>query len=395
MNQRTTTIPERIDMFRHAFPKLDQVSLHALAEAAQDEFYAADEALCHQGDMGDKLYLLADGQVSIFVRTDEHNEILVNSAVPYNYFGEMALLVEDSPRSATIRAATACHVLTVVRETFLSIADRNPILLRRLASQLTDHLRNNDRAVITELREKNQAIEVAYQDLATQEKMRREFVTTLSHELRTPLTSIQGYLQLMNKGVIKGDSLPVALDAITRNVERLAAMTNNMLVLYEMQLSSPEFTELILSDLVVNAVRKIHETPEYASANISAEISATLPRLQGDKTGLTLALHALLENAVKFSAEGAAVAIRVYLSTPRQVQINITDHGAGIPVEQQEKIFEPFYRLEHVQKGGATLFGGIGIGLSIAKFIVERHNGRLLVHSTPGQGSTFSICLPV
>ena len=280
------------------------------------------------------------------------------------------------------------------RETFLAVADRNPVLLRRLASQLTDHLRNNDRAVINELRQKNNAVEEAYRDLATQEKMRREFVTTLSHELRTPLTSIQGYLQLMHKGVIRGDSLPVALDSITRNVEKMVAMTNNMLVLYEMQLSSPEFAELDLVDVVVEAVRRVQSTPDYAQAEISAVISPTLPHLHGDKNGLVLALHALLENAAKFSPAHTPVELRAQMGEDGGVWLDVVDKGVGIPTAEQEKIFEPFYRLEHVQKGGSTLFAGIGIGLSIAKFIVERHGGRIVLTSTPGKGSTFSIRLP-
>ena len=389
-----TTADERLELFRQAFPKLEEGALRTLAETAEDRFYTADQSLCQQGELGTELYVLVAGEVAVYVRTDEHNEVLVNTGLPVSYFGEMALLVENTPRSASIRAIADSHVLTVERETFLAVADRNPVLLRRLASQLTDHLRNNDRAVINELRQKNNAVEEAYRDLATQEKMRREFVTTLSHELRTPLTSIQGYLQLMHKGVIRGDSLPVALDSITRNVEKMVAMTNNMLVLYEMQLSSPEFAELDLVDVVVEAVRRVQSTPDYAQAEISAVISPTLPHLHGDKNGLVLALHALLENAAKFSPAHTPVELRAQMGEDGGVWLDVVDKGVGIPTAEQEKIFEPFYRLEHVQKGGSTLFAGIGIGLSIAKFIVERHGGRIVLTSTPGKGSTFSIRLP-
>lgn len=388
------TITERKQILKHAFPRLDDDALHTLATAARQETYPTGEVLCAQGEPGQTLYVLIAGKTAVYVETDEGNNVMVNTGQPHDYFGEMALLVEGTVRSATIRAQTDCTVLAIDRKPFLQIADQNPALLRHLAVQLTDHLRNNDRLVIHELRQKNRAIKQTYADLAAQEQMRREFVTTLSHELRTPLTSIQGYLQLINKGMIQGESLPVALDSVTRNVEKMVAMTNNLLVLYEMQLTTLEFSQITIADLVVKVVRQVHDTPDYAHATISLEMGAQLPKLYGDEAGLTLALHALIENGVKFSPYDAAVRVRVQ-QVGQEIRLEVIDKGIGIPAEEQTHIFEPFYRLEHSQKSEVKLFAGIGIGLSIAKFIVERHNGRIEVTSTPNEGSTFTICLPL
>ncbi|MCB0034672.1 MAG: HAMP domain-containing histidine kinase [Anaerolineales bacterium] len=389
------TEENRVEILRQAFPKLDDASLQLLSQAAREELFPAESVLCHQGDIGDCLFVVTEGEVAVLVRTDAENEVQVNTVGAYSYLGEMALLIDESIRSATLRALVDSRALVIEREPFLQVADQNPILLRRLASQLTQHLRNNDRAVITELRTKNEELHAAYADLAAQEQMRREFVTTLSHELRTPLTSMRGYLQLMNRGMIKGDSLNVALDSITRNVEKMVGMTNNLLVLYEMELTLPEFVELSLADLLVDAVRKTHEIPEYEQAAISVDIAKGMPILHGDKGGLTLALHALIENGVKFSPEETPVEINATAPEGGWVRIDIIDQGVGIPKNAQEKIFEPFYRLEHAEKGGAKyLFDGIGIGLSIAKFIVERHGGRIELQSQPEKGSVFSLFLP-
>lgn len=385
----------RVEILRQAFPNLDDAALQLLSQTAHEELFPAYSILCRQGDIGDCLFVVTEGEIAVWVRTDAENEVQVNTVGAYGYLGEMALLIDESVRSATLRALVDSRTLVIKREPFLQVADQNPVLLRRLAGQLTQHLRNNDRAVINELRAKNEELHVAYADLAAQEQMRREFVTTLSHELRTPLTSMRGYLQLMNRGVIKGDSLNVALDSITRNVEKMVGMTNNLLVLYEMELTSPEFVELSLVDLLVDAVRKTHETPEYEQAPISVDIAKNIPVLHGDKGGLTLAFHTLIENAVKFSPEDTPIEIKATAPEGGWVRIDIIDQGVGILKSAQGKIFEPFYRLEHAEKGGTKyMFNGIGIGLSIAKFIVERHSGRIELQSQPEVGSVFSLFLP-
>lgn len=387
---------QRIEQLSKAFPYLDEDALAALGEAAVEACYPTGSEICRQGEIGKTLFVLTQGEAEIYLQADENTEVRVNVARPGNYFGEMALLKDDTVRSATIRATTECRVLVIEQETFLSVADRNPALLRRLAVQLTDHLRNNDRAVITELRQKNEALQAAYSDLAQQEKMRGEFITTISHELRTPLTSIQGFLQLINHGMVKGDSLTIALESITRNVEKMVGMTNNLLVLYEMQLTSPEFIDITLPDLLVEAIRKASEVKAAVGSHVSIDISTNIPpSIRGDKPGLTLALHAIIENALKFSPQRTPVEIRVYPAANNKVCIDVIDHGIGIPDALQKRVFEPFFRTEHRPSSNEQLFDGVGIGLSIAKFIVERHNGSISIHSKEGEGTTFSISLPV
>lgn len=380
------------------FPNLDEAGLTSLCHTAVSELYQAEMIICHQGEIGNSLFVLAEGEAAVLITAASDSHIHVNNITAPNYFGEMALLVDDTERSATIQAITDCHVLSIDREAFQRVMDSNPTLLRRLAHQITEHMRNNDRTVINELRDKNAELATAYGHLAAQEQMRREFVTTLSHELRTPLTSIQGFLQLINAGMVKGDSLPVALDSITRNVSQLVGLTNNLLVLYEMQLTSPEYTDIVLADLLMSAMHKVQENKNLNTAvsNVSIEISPQMPIICGDMAGLTLAVHALIENAIKFSLPDTPVTVRASMRGYDQVRIEVEDEGVGIPAEAQERVFEPFYRLENKQPSQAQqLFAGVGIGLSIAKFIVEQHGGRIELESEPQRGSTFSICMPV
>lgn len=396
MMSMITSDSKTIRVLQQVFPNLDEAGLLSLADAAVSELYTAEEIICYQGEVGNSLFVLAEGETAVLVNADSGSTIQVNTVTAPNYFGEMALLVDDTERSATIQAITDCQVLTIGREAFQQVMDSNPTLLRRLAHQITEHMRNNDRMVISELRDKNQELARAYEHLAAQEQMRREFVTTLSHELRTPLTSIQGFLQLINRGMLKGDSLPVALDSITRNVEQLVSLTNNLLVLYEMQLTSPEYTDIVLADLLMSAMRKVQENMDTAVENVSIEIAPNMPIIRGDMAGLTLAVHALIENAIKFSLPDTPVTVRASMRGAEQVRIEVEDQGVGIPLKAQEKIFEPFYRLENRQPSHTQqLYAGVGIGLSIAKFIVEQHRGHIEVNSTPQSGSIFAICMPV
>jgi signal transduction histidine kinase len=117
-----------------------------------------------------------------------------------------------------------------------------------------------------------------------------------------------------------------------------------------------------------------------------------------DARALTLALQAVIENAFKFDPRQQPVLLRVY-SVPSengrvgpQVAIDVIDQGVGIPATEQQRIFEPFYRLE--SEGSAHLFPGLGIGLTIARFVIERHQGQIKIDSQPGQGTTFTVLLP-
>lgn len=382
---------DRIALLRQTFPELSDSDIEIMSQAASPHQYPAGTILCREGEEGRSLFILAEGEVEVFVCADSQQEIRVKLMRPVSYFGEMALLGETT-RSATVRATTRCRTLEIDQDAFGVVADRNPALLRTLGRQISNHLRNNDRAIINQLKEKNMALQAAYASLAEQEGLRTEFIATLSHELRTPLTSVQGFLHLINKGAIEGDALRLALDSVTRNVEKMVRLIHNLLVLYEMHLVSQQMTTLTLPELLVTALHDAQVAAVVPTLPVNMDIAPDLPSLHGDKSGLALAVRSILENAFKFSPGGTAVHVSAYRADDGQVCIAITDQGIGIPAEAHERIFEPFYRVE--RPGANRLFPGLGVGLAIAQFIIGRHNGRIEVASQPGQGSTFTIYLP-
>lgn len=375
-----------------AFPQMSQPELEALSEMAVCRAYEPGTDLCVEGEVGTVLYVLAQGRADVIVHTGDGPGVFVDTIEPMTYFGEMSLFGE-STRIATIRTRTACHTVEIGHDDFMRVTQNNPDLLRMLLRQIIGHVRSNDRAVIRELNEKNTALQRAYADLAEQEELRSQFIATLSHELRTPLTSIQGFLGLINQGAIKGNSLPVAMDSITRNTNKMVGLLNNLLILYELHPGALEYEYLSVTDLLVAALNVVRETGAVDLTAVDLDIASQLPIIYGDKRTLVLAVRALLENAYKFTAEKPSIYVRVYQADKNEVAISVQDEGIGIPETEFESIFEPFYRLE--QEGTTHLFPGLGVGLTIARFIVERHNGRIDLHSQLGGGSTFTIYLPL
>lgn len=378
-------------LLQQTFPDLGQDDIVALIQASEPRYYPAGVDICLEGEIGDSMFILAEGEVDVIVHANNKQEIHIDVVGVNNYFGEMALLGETT-RTATIRARTPCHTLQISHTEFLPIAHSNPKLLRSLLRQIIGHLRTNDQAVIRELNVKNASLEEAYADLAEQEELRSQFIATLSHELRTPLTSIKGFLGLVNQGAMQGESLKVALDSITRNVNTMVGLTNDLLILYEMRPAVPEFAYVNLPDILIESLNTARETLNGQSPAVTLDIAPDIANIFADKRSLVLALRALIENAFKFDPDKNPVHLRAFCPTENEVAISVTDQGVGIPAADLDRIFEAFVRLE--KEGGQQLFPGLGVGLTIAKYVVERHNGRIDVESILEQGSTFTIYIP-
>ncbi len=393
MRQSTLEIGEAsLDLLQTAFPDLSRNNIETLSQAGVYAEYPPHTDICREGEEGTTLFILEQGEVDIIVHASDNEEILVDTIGPGTYFGEMAFLGETT-RMATIRTRVPCRLLSIEEEDFMAIARTNPSLLRTLLHQIIGHIRRTDRAVINELNVKNAALRKTYAELEEQEALRTQFIATLSHELRTPLTSIKGYLSLITGGAMKGDSLKMALDSITRNVNKMVGHTNDLLILYEMHPKRPSFEYLAVADVLIEALNAARSVLNDHTTPVTIEIDPNVPQVYADRRALTLALRALLENAFKYSPTKAPVAVHVCSIGIQEITIAVSDKGIGIAEPDQARLFEPFFRLEK-EEGATTLYPGLGIGLTIAKFVMDRHDGRIEINSTPDVGSTFTLHLP-
>lgn len=376
-------------IFRQVFPGLPEKDVHKLADVAELETYPAGVILCHEGRVEDHFYVITSGQVEISKRFDDETERTLHRLGPGEFFGEIAL-VQKTSRSASVRTVELTSVLKIDHETFNIVLERSPLMALQIVRQVSARLRDADQKAIADLRRKNVELARAYAALEEQQRIRSEFLTTVSHELRTPLTTISGYLHYLEQGSMEAEQQTQAVKTITRNVRTIVHLVNSILFLQELDMIRLNFEEVDVGEIVLQAVQQVRERATEASIRLRVEVNPELPSLLGDRMELQRAVEILLDNAIKFSPDGGEVRVNV-LAADEQVVVGIADPGVGIPAEELEHIFEPFIQ---AQPPEGRLFGGVGLGLPIARHVVELHGGQIDVESQAGRGSVFTILLP-
>lgn len=218
----------------------------------------------------------------------------------------------------------------------------------------------------------------------------RRFVADVSHELRTPLTAMRGNLEVLRRGAARD---PVALDEsladIEREVDRLARLTNDLLVLAQVEGGAPLHTEAVaLDELVLEVVREMRPLAHGTALKPAIAEQVAVP---GDRGRLKQALINLVANALQHTAPTGSVVVGL-ARVDGSAELYVRDTGTGIDPEDLPHVFERFYRGD---KARARHAGGAGIGLSIVQRVAEAHGGHVHVSSAPGEGSTFTMQLPL
>ncbi|HSB01083.1 MAG TPA: GAF domain-containing protein [Anaerolineales bacterium] len=233
------------------------------------------------------------------------------------------------------------------------------------------------------------------------DRLKSEFVATVSHELRTPMTSIRGYVDVLLMGAAGAVNENQAhfLSIIKNNTERLNILVNDLLDISRIESGrvtlSPQALDLreIAEDVIEDVLRRSQE--ENKPMALSLDMPKKLPHVYGDIERVRQILGNLVDNAYHYTPENGTITVHIQCLNGRdEVQVDVQDNGVGIPLEDQSRVFERFYRGEHPL---VLATPGTGLGLSIVKQIVEMHKGRIWMKSSgvPGDGSTFSFTLPV
>lgn len=228
----------------------------------------------------------------------------------------------------------------------------------------------------------------------TSQKSQKDFVANVSHDLKTPLTSIQGFAQAILDGTASTpEALRQSAEVIYSEASRMHRMVLDLLDLAKLDSGIADLVHapVNLATLLSGVVAKLDPLARQNQVYLETRLEP-LPVLSGDVDRLAQVFTNLIENAIKYTSSGGKVILRAN-PLDGMVEVSIRDNGPGIPTEDLPHVFERFYRADKSRKGGSGQ--GVGLGLAIAHEIITAHHGSINVYSTPGQGSTFVVKLPI
>jgi signal transduction histidine kinase len=226
-------------------------------------------------------------------------------------------------------------------------------------------------------------------ELEDLERSRRDLVANVSHELKTPIAAIRAHLENLADGVEEAD--PRTLQVMLSQTERLSRLVDQLLDLSRLESGEVPFTREVvaIAPLVARVISEITIGRAISDITLEADVPAGLAA-EADPERIHQVLFNLVDNAVRFTPPGGDITITAR-SRDERVEVRVADTGVGIAAEHLPRVFERFYRVDASRSRDD---GGTGIGLAIARSIVEGHGGRIVAESDPGHGSAFTFDLP-
>lgn len=262
---------------------------------------------------------------------------------------------------------------------------------RRRAEQALDQL---NQTLERRIQDRTSTLQATVEQLQEFDRLKSAFVGIVSHELRTPLTPIKTLAENLLEGLAGplNEKQHYYVSRIQLNADQLTRMLNELLDLSKIEAGKMELrpTVLSLQELVADLLEGFQPLAQRKSVMMEVFSMESMPKVRADRDKLYEVLANLLENAIKFTPSGGCVQIGAQVLDDQHVKVRVSDTGCGISEEHLLKIFDKFYR---VQSGSGNA-AGAGLGLAIAKGLIELHGGTLAVESAPGKGSHFSFTLP-
>jgi len=390
---------------------LMEEDLDELAQAAVEHVFAPDEIIVQEGDEGDAVYFVVDGRVDIVKEFEDGTERFLHSTGPGEPFGEMALLQEGG-RTATVRATETTTVLRIGRDPFLKVLGRSPSLSVRILVRLTGRLRDADQTAIEDLSQANEELRRALRKLERLDKTKSDFIQLSAHELRTPVAALRGYAQMMqqNDKAQADPGLRALVEGVVTSTERLHRVFNSILDVSRMIVGGVKLVRSPFSLAVTFVGIQLQFEKALNERDLTLDLVGLegLPMCSGDPDQVYKLFYHLVNNAIKYTPDGGRITVTGRAVDVDElgpcIEVTVEDTGIGIAPQDRELIFDKFYRTGEValHSSGSTKFkgGGPGLGLAIAKGVVDTHGGRIWADS-PGcdeqtcPGSTFVVQLPL
>ncbi|MDW8333440.1 MAG: ATP-binding protein [Bacteroidia bacterium] len=377
------------------FKPIPDFILSVIADELIEQRYEQGTTIFSKGETGECMYIVVDGRLKV-----HDNGFVVAELGPGEVVGEFSLL-DDFPRSLSVTAVTDCILLRLDQSTFYSIIARRFEFAHGLVKLLVRRLREQNERLREEYEKREVAltikVEQTNEELMAIMSHKDAMVKTVSHDLKSPLASIGATVGLIRDALKEGRMADVEryLGMIEKSVSVGVRLIEDILNLSKLNsgtilLNKKEFK---LKQLIDNVVTLIEGLAMEKNIEIRTETPEKIT-VVGDQVKLAQSLNNILSNAVKFTPPNGTVVCRSdddgFLGKP-SVVIEIRDTGVGIPKDKIDMIFTEFSSLQRMGTRGEK---GTGLGMSIAKKIVELHGGKIVVESEEGKGTTFSIYLP-
>jgi signal transduction histidine kinase len=279
----------------------------------------------------------------------------------------------------------------------LGLVDRETLdqVITEQILKLQEALQQSNRQLEQRVQERTIELQRALSKLSQLNELKSNFISNISHELRTPLTHMKGYLSIFVDGGLGPltSQQEEALDVVMRAEARLEKLIEDLIQFslaarseLSLNLTATNITELIQATL-----SRVKRQARVKEINLHTSFPVPIPLVRIDSEKITWVLHQLLDNAIKFTNKGGHVIIEA-APEKKMVIVRVTDNGIGIAPERLNELFEPFHQLD---SSDTRRYGGVGLGLALARRIIEAHGSTIRVQSKLGQGTRFEFPLPL
>jgi len=396
---------DKTSLLHLAFSGLSEAELQEMAATSRLCAYPPEHVLCHEGAYEDVFYIIAEGSAVICKNISEQDgERILRIASKGDLVGEMAL-IQNVPRSATVRTITDCTVLEMDKKDFETMLSRSPSMAINIIRTTLDRIRENDQIAIQDLQNTNKVLHHL-------DRNKLEFIQVAAHELRTPLTVLKGYVNVMHSfpEIKNNPVLSEVMDGIVKGADRMHEVVNTMLDVTRIDSETIKLraVPVPLKRVIADTMHDLAKAAVERNIQMTIEQDADTPNINADPTLIQKALYHLIVNAIKYTPDGGKVTLTSRPITMDKnipgVEISVKDTGIGLDAEHHELVFEKFYQVGDVSihSSGKTSFkgGGPGLGLAIVQGVARAHGGKTWVESLGHDevnfsGSTFYLQLPI
>ncbi len=354
------------------FAQLPAAEIKKLSAVTREMRFAPGEVIFKEGDPGDGLYVVIAGRVQISAAIASGERQVFSTVAPGDAFGEMAVL-DNLPRSAHASAETETTLAFVPREQFVELLKNSPTLSLTMIQEISGRLRESNAQYVRKVLQAERMAVVG------------RFASTIVHDLKNPLAIIRVGAALSVAEKASMEDRQVARKRIEVQIDRITSMVNDIL---EFTRGTPQkvvFAKLEFNIFIERVVGELR--PELDSKGIKIELVNPPPttKLSLNPQRLSRVLYNIVFNAVDVMPEGGTIRLR-FNNVDAAIVMEIEDSGPGIPPEIAESLFEPFATFGKAK--------GTGLGLYIARRVVEEHRGTISARNGTGHGAIFSITLP-